>query len=208
MHEKAPVLALVICRLGPSTVLHSTPPKPLCTSVHHLHSLDPRPGRRRDSEGFSQCLKRAMREDPKPLSPQELHSLTWEAATERFLDVADARPHRKSAALEAALDSLLYAAHNAMTGVEFLRVALGAGSNTRDMPPRITDYHPSAEDVGGFFDNAARVKHSWEGKAPPKKKPEIEVVASAAGAGAQQQQQQDVAQPASISAVQGAASGR
>ncbi len=57
--------------------------------------------------------------------------------------------------------------HNALTGVEFMRVAMGAGTRTRDMPARITDYVPHEEDVGGFFDNAARAKKSWEGKKQP-----------------------------------------
>lgn len=35
------------------------------------------------------CLKRAMSVAPRPLGPEELKALTWEAATERFLDMAD-----------------------------------------------------------------------------------------------------------------------
>lgn len=40
----------------------------------------------RNTDEFSQCLETALSRDPKPLSPEELHSLTWEAATDRFLD--------------------------------------------------------------------------------------------------------------------------
>ena len=40
----------------------------------------------RDSNEFSQCLEAALSQDPKPLSKEELHALTWEAATDRFLD--------------------------------------------------------------------------------------------------------------------------
>lgn len=32
----------------------------------------------RDSEEFTQCLERAMRTDPKPLTPEQLQALTWE----------------------------------------------------------------------------------------------------------------------------------
>lgn len=49
----------------------------------------------RNSDEFSKCLDIALSKDPKPLSPEELHSLTWEAATDRFLDgeVLHSRPH-------------------------------------------------------------------------------------------------------------------
>ncbi len=56
----------------------------------------------------------------------------------------------------------LHALHNTLTGVEFLRVAAGAGARTRDLPLRVTDYQPDANDVGGLFDNAQRAKKSWE----------------------------------------------
>lgn len=41
------------------------------------------------------------------------------------------------------------------TGVEFVRVAMGAGSRTRDMPAQITDYCPETTDIGGFFGERA-----------------------------------------------------
>lgn len=122
----------------------------------------------KDSEEFSRCLDRALKEDPRPLSNQQLHDLTWEAATERFLDVADLSPGAGiTSPLESGLDNVLAAVYNAVTGVEFLRVAMGAGARTRDTPARITDYQPDENDVGGFFDNSARAKKSWEGKQKP-----------------------------------------
>jgi digalactosyldiacylglycerol synthase len=130
----------------------------------------PRVRLRRDSDEFSQCLSTALSHDPKPLSQQELHSLTWEAATERFLDIADAppggaKPHPLAAPLEASFDTVLHALHNTMTGVEFLRVAMGAGAKTRDAPARVTDYVPDENDVGGFFDDSSRAKTSWDERA-------------------------------------------
>jgi hypothetical protein len=44
-----------------------------------------------------------------------------------------------------------------MQGLEFMRVATGAGSHTRDMPARITDYVPSETDLGGWWDNTVRI---------------------------------------------------
>lgn len=110
-------------------------------------------------EEFSSCLDRAMSSDPKPLSPDELHSLTWEAATKRFLQVAEIK--EPAPPLEAALDTVLAAAHNTLTGIEALRVAAGAGARTRDTPARVTDYVPSDMDVGGLFDNRNRAKKAY-----------------------------------------------
>eukprot|EP00798_Chlamydomonas_sp_ICE-L_P005865 gene5865-6158_t len=47
------------------------------------------------SEEFTQQLNKAMSSEPKPLSANDLHSLSWEAATDRFMDAADVnvKPH-------------------------------------------------------------------------------------------------------------------
>lgn len=52
----------------------------------------------------------------------------------------------------------LQAAHNTLTGVESLRVAAGAGSNTLVAPARVADYQPCHSDVGGFFDDKNRAR--------------------------------------------------
>jgi hypothetical protein len=41
----------------------------------------------RTPEEFSRCLQHAMQHEPQPLSPTQLRKLTWEDATERFLQV-------------------------------------------------------------------------------------------------------------------------
>ena len=43
-------------------------------------------------EEFSKCVARALAEPPSPLTTEERYRLTWEAATERFLDVAQIKP--------------------------------------------------------------------------------------------------------------------
>ncbi|GLC35497.1 hypothetical protein PLESTB_000201000 [Pleodorina starrii] len=115
----------------------------------------------RSPDEFSVQLHRALTSDPQPLSSDQLHSLTWEAATERFLDIAELRPG-SIGPLDVALDNVLAAAHNVLTGMEGLRVAAGAGAKTRDMPARITDYVPSDSDVGGLFDDKSRARRIYE----------------------------------------------
>jgi len=117
----------------------------------------------KNSEEFTACLETAMRTDPRPLSPDQLQALTWEAATHRFLDVAELKD--PPPLHEQLFDSFLAAAHNTLTGVEPLRIAAGAGANTRDAPSRLTDYTPSEADIGGLFDDSTRAKRIY-GKQP------------------------------------------
>ncbi len=41
----------------------------------------------RSPEEFSKHIEHALAHEPHPMSPEERRNLTWEAATERFLDV-------------------------------------------------------------------------------------------------------------------------
>jgi digalactosyldiacylglycerol synthase len=40
------------------------------------------------TEDFSRCVKRALSSEPAPLSAEDRYRLSWEAATDRFLDAA------------------------------------------------------------------------------------------------------------------------
>ena len=129
----------------------------------------------RTPQEFSDKLQHALKEPPQPLTDEQLSRLTWEAATERFLTVAEVTDPPPPA--EAALDAALAAAHQALTGLEPLRVLAGAGVGTRETPARVTDYVPRAdgEDIG-WFDDASRAQRARigggggggvEGKVPP-----------------------------------------
>lgn len=57
--------------------------------------------------------------------------LTWEDATERFLDVAELKASDRPGALETAVDKLAWVAHNTLTGT---CPALAASSGCDDQP--------------------------------------------------------------------------
>lgn len=65
-------------------------------------------------------------------------------------------------------------------GLESVRQVTGAGTRTRDMPARITDYQPLESDVGGCFDNHDRARTANR----VHKKPTISAAATAAAVAA------------------------
>lgn len=50
------------------------------------------------------------------MTPEQRKRLTWEDATERFLDIAELKADERPGVLEAAVDKLAWAAHNTLTG--------------------------------------------------------------------------------------------
>ena len=54
------------------------------------------------------------------MTPELQRRLTWEEATERFLDVAELKAAERPGMLETAVDKLAWAAHNTLTGQTLL----------------------------------------------------------------------------------------
>lgn len=67
---------------------------------------------------FSQCIETAMKTEPKPLSAEEQYRLSWEDATERFLDATELSMAEKPQGVTAMVEKTLWAAHNGLTGIE------------------------------------------------------------------------------------------
>ena len=57
-----------------------------------------------------------MKHDPHPMKEEERRRLTWEAATERFLDVSELKGEERSPPVSAAIDTLAFNLHNYLTG--------------------------------------------------------------------------------------------
>mmetsp|Transcript_25629 Transcript_25629/g.31088 ORF Transcript_25629/g.31088 Transcript_25629/m.31088 type:complete len:951 (+) Transcript_25629:252-3104(+) len=84
-------------------------------------------------EEFIECMKRAMQTEPVPLSKEERYRLTWEAATERFLDVAEIH-EQPGSKVSRSVESVSSRVYNVITGVETLRRLFGAAQNSAYVP--------------------------------------------------------------------------
>ncbi|KAJ0027852.1 hypothetical protein Pint_36166 [Pistacia integerrima] len=105
------------------------------------------------SEDFVAKVKEALENEPQPLTPEQRYNLSWEAATQRFIEYSeldrvlnnkddDAKSGRtngkivkKSVAMPSlnnVVDGGLAFAHYCFTGNEFLRLCTGAIPGTRD----------------------------------------------------------------------------
>lgn len=103
-------------------------------------------------EDFVAKVKEAMDKEPQPLTPEQRYSLSWEAATQRFMEYSEldkvlndsgdrslgmtrSNNLRKSTSmpnLNDMVDGGLAFAHYCLTGNEFLRLCTGAIPGTRD----------------------------------------------------------------------------
>lgn len=75
-----------------------------------------RPVACRTQEEFSERLRTALAEEPHPMSAEERRRLTWEDATERFLDAAELRSSERPKPIEEACDRLAWNAFNTISG--------------------------------------------------------------------------------------------
>ena len=108
----------------------------------------------RTPEEFVKHMEYALSHDPEPMTKEDRARLTWEAATERFLDVTElTEKDLMPGALTAVADTAAWFTHNSLCGVEFLREAAGAGKQTRDNPDDVATYEPVMNGSGGgLFD--------------------------------------------------------
>ncbi|CAN1277668.1 Digalactosyldiacylglycerol synthase 1, chloroplastic [Linum perenne] len=99
-------------------------------------------------EDFVAKVKEAMEKEPQPLTPEQSYNLSWEAATQRFMQYSeldklltnDGTGSNENRIMKAGtvpkisnvLDGGLALAHYCLTGNEFLRMCTGATPGTRD----------------------------------------------------------------------------
>eukprot|EP00227_Mantoniella_beaufortii_P021441 CAMPEP_0197585326 /NCGR_PEP_ID=MMETSP1326-20131121/7652_1 /TAXON_ID=1155430 /ORGANISM="Genus nov. species nov., Strain RCC2288" /LENGTH=544 /DNA_ID=CAMNT_0043149813 /DNA_START=172 /DNA_END=1806 /DNA_ORIENTATION=+ len=97
---------------------------------------------------FAERIREVLHSEPEPIPPEDLHRLTWQAATERFLDAAE--PHMEEICLpgsgghhgwrifkahvEAVNDWFSVQLHKWLTASEALRCLVGAGAGTLVAP--------------------------------------------------------------------------
>ncbi|MFQ6656104.1 hypothetical protein Gotur_026360 [Gossypium turneri] len=104
----------------------------------------------KSSEDFVAKVKEALANEPQPLTPEQIYNLSWEAATQRFVEYSEldrvlnnrhnpAKVGSKIIAKSSSLPNLseivdggLAFAHYCLTGNELLRLCTGAIPGTRD----------------------------------------------------------------------------
>ncbi|XP_078172497.1 digalactosyldiacylglycerol synthase 1, chloroplastic-like isoform X2 [Carex rostrata] len=97
------------------------------------------------SDEFVSRVKEAMTSEPQPLTPEQIHHLSWEAATQRFMQYSDLDKVLKNRGkmgikrdlisvptMSEVVDGGLAFMHYCLTGNEMLRLATGAIPGTRD----------------------------------------------------------------------------
>ena len=116
----------VICAQHPSNAFFSTFPN--CLTYD-------------SPEAFSKCVKRALSTDPTPLTSRDRYRLSWEAATERFLDAAELGAEQVTGPGtglgDTLAEGLVHALHSGAAKRETLRRVAGAGERTGKGPAKV-----------------------------------------------------------------------
>ena len=116
----------VICAQHPSNAFFSTFPN--CLTYD-------------SPEAFSKCVKRALSTDPTPLTSRDRYRLSWEAATERFLDAAELGAEQVTGPGtglgDTLAEGLVHALHSGAAKRETLRRVAGAGESTGKGPAKV-----------------------------------------------------------------------
>ena len=113
----------VVCAKHPSNEFFSTFPNCLVYNT---------------PQEFTKCVKQALTSEPAPLSAQDSYRLSWEAATDRFLDAAELSPRDVNPSLgDKAKETFAHAMHTTMNKIEPIRRATGAGNNTLKAPEKL-----------------------------------------------------------------------
>lgn len=103
---------------------------------------------------FAACVREVLHNEPDPISPEDLHRLTWQAATERFLDAAEPDPPQATVrrmVLDPLSDWFAANCHNMFTASEAMRCLVGGGAGTLLTPDDLVEWHPD-EWSGGVMD--------------------------------------------------------
>jgi digalactosyldiacylglycerol synthase len=103
---------------------------------------------------FAACVREVLHSEPEPISPEHLHRLTWQAATERFLDAAEPDlppPTVRRKVIDTLSDWIAAGCHNFLTASEAMRCLVGGGAGTLLSPDDLAEWQPD-EWSGGVMD--------------------------------------------------------
>eukprot|EP00879_Flechtneria_rotunda_P017839 GHRR01018698.1.p1 GENE.GHRR01018698.1~~GHRR01018698.1.p1 ORF type:complete len:215 (+),score=102.59 GHRR01018698.1:178-822(+) len=100
----------------------------------------------KDAAGFVAAVDTAHRKEPIPMSAAELEKLSWEAATERLLDVGSMQPKDWPTAAEERYTAALWRMYRSIVGFSALREALGMTSTSGTDEPLLYDLEEEDED--------------------------------------------------------------
>ena len=126
----------VVCAEHPSNAFFATFPN--CRTYANM-------------DEFAKCIREVTTSTPKPMTDDEIHRLTWEAATERLLDAAAPCDETKHTMKSHLADWFSARFHYAVTKSEAVRCLIGGGAGTLVPPDNLADWSPDAWG-GGLMD--------------------------------------------------------